>query len=362
MTRHFDFLWLFALLLLLPTDGYAPCVVFTPPEQELNGTGQRAFIVYNPQTHRVNLVPSIDFTGEATEFAIVIPTPSIPKLDTVDQRIFRDLNDLTMPVTRWRGGGGSSGCNGLTTDDADDDDDFTAAVEEGVTVISEQEVGAFDTVILTADNPMALTNWLDEHGYHHSIEDNAILQSYIDEKWIFTAMRLRVTQFGGGRRMPAQFFDATVDPILLTYTADRLIYPLRLTSISAREGADVTVYTLTPNKMHFPSARVEYANRITDSEHDAIHLRYPTLNSFIGELRYLTRLRRSFARTEMNTDFELVRHQDNQEFRRVQYLGVAFLPDFLLLGLVTASYFVWRRIRPLRRWSQTEMTQSKENN
>ena len=360
MTRHFDFLWLLVLLLLLPTDGYAPCVMFAPPDQELNGTGQRAFIAYNPQTQQVNLVPSINIRGEATEFAIVIPTPSIPKLDTVDRRIFRELNDLTTPVTRWRGGGGTSGCNVFTTEE---DGIFfdSASEEEGVTVISEQQVGAFDTVILTADNPMALTDWLDAHGYHHSIEDNAILQSYINQKWIFTAMRLS-TEFEGGERRRARFFDQPIDPILLTYRAERLIYPLRLTSISAREGTDVTVYILTPDKMHFPSAKVEYANRITDSEHDAIRLRYPTFGSFIGESRYLTRLRRSFARTEMDTDFELVRHQDNQEFRRVRYMGITFLPDLLLLGLVTIGYRVWKRIRPLRRWSQTEMTKSKEIN
>ena len=361
MTRHFNFLWLFALLLLLPTDGYAPCVMFTPPEQELNGTGQRAFIVHNPQTRQVNLVPSINIRGEATEFAIVIPTPSIPKLDTVDRRIFRELNDVTVPVTRWRGGGGSSGCNVFTTGESDDSVIFdSAAEEEGVTVISEQSVGAFDTVILTADNPMALADWLDEHGYHHSIDDNAILQNYIDQKWIFTAMRLSV-EFEGGERRPARFFDRPVDPILLTYTAERLIYPLRLTSISAREGTDVTVYILTPNKMHFPNAKVEYANRITDGERDAIRLRYPTFGSFIGESRYLTRLRRSFARTEMDTDFELVRHQDNQEFRHVRYMGVVSLPDALLLGLVAIGYFVWRRVRPLRRWSQIEKVESKEN-
>ena len=361
MTRYFNFLWLFVLLLLLPVDGYAPCVVFTPPEEELNGTGQRAFIAYNPQTQRVDLVPSINLTGEATEFAIVIPTPSIPKLDTVDRRIFRELNDLTMPLTRWRGGGGSSGCNGFTTEDSSDGVFASAGEEGGVTVISEQEVGAFDTVILTADNPMALTDWLDEHGYRHTIDDNAILQSYIDQKWVFTAMRLRVEFTGGGRRS-ARFFDQPIDPILLTYTAERLIYPLRLSSISAREGADVTVYILTSNKMHFPSARVEYSNRITDSEHDAIRLRYPTLNSFIGEMRYLTRLRRSFARTEMGTDFELVRHHDNQEFRRVRYMGITFLPDLLLLGLVAIGYRVSMRIWPLKRWLQTKMTQSKEVN
>ena len=354
MTRYSDFLWLFALLVLLPTDGYAPCVMFTPPDQELNGTGQRAFIAYNPQTRQVNLVPSINISGEATEFAVVIPTPSIPKLDTVDRRIFRELNDLTMPVTRWRGGGGSSGCNVFTTEDSGDGVFVDSAGEEdGVTVISEQEVGAFDTVILTADNPMALTDWLDEHGYRHSINDNVILQGYIDQKWVFTAMRLRVEFTGGGRRS-ARFFDQPIDPILLTYMAERLIYPLRLTSISAREGTDVTVYILTPNKMHFPSAKIEYANWITESERDAIRLRYPTLGSFIGESRYLTRLRRSFARTEMDTDFELVRHQDNQEFRRVRYMGFTSLPDILLLGLMTIGYFAWRRIRPLRRWSQTE--------
>jgi len=360
MTRYFDFLWLFVLFLLLPVDGYAPCVVFTPPEAELNGTGQRAFIAYNPQTQQVDLVPSINLTGEAAEFAVVIPTPSIPKLDTVNQRIFWELNEVTMPVTRWRGGGGTSGCNVFTTEDSSDGVFVDSASEEGgVTVISEQSVGAFDTVILTADNPMALTDWLDEHGYHHSIEDNAILQGYIDQKWIFTAMRLRVEFTEGGRRS-ARFFDQPIDPILLTYRAERLIYPLRLTSISAREGTDVTVYILTPDKMYFPSARVEYANRITDDERDAIRLRHPTLGSFIGEARYLTRLRRSFARTEMDTDFELVRHQDNQEFRRVRYMGVTFLPDLLLVGLMAAGYSAWRRIRPLRRWSQTETTQSKE--
>ncbi len=353
MTRHFDFIWLFALLLLLPTDGYAPCVVFAPPEEELNGTGQRAFIAYNPQTQQVNLVPSINISGEVTEFAVVIPTPSIPKLDTVDRRIFRELNDLTMPVTRWRGGGGSSGCNVFTTEDSDGIAVFdSASEEEGVTVISEQEVGAFDTAILTADNPMALTDWLDEHGYRHSIDDNLILQGYIDQKWVFTAMRLRV-EFTDGARRSARFFDQPIDPILLTYRAERLIYPLRLTSISAREGADVTVYILTPNKMDFPSAKVEYANWITDSERDAIRLRHPTLGSFIGESRYLTRLRRIFARTEMDIDFELVRHQDNQEFRRVRYMGITFLPDLLLVGLMAAGYSAWRRIRSLRRWSQT---------
>lgn len=360
MARHFDFLWLFVLLLFLPTDGYAPCVMFTPPDQELNGTGQRAFIVYNPQTQAVNLVPSINIRGEATEFGIVIPTPSIPKLDTVNRRIFGELNQVTSPVTRWRGGGGTSGCNVFTAEDSDDGVFFdSAGEEEGVTVISEQSVGAFDTVILTADNPMALTDWLDEHGYHHSIEDNAILQSYIDQRWIFTAMRLSAEFEGEGRR-PARFFDQPIDPILLTYRAEKLIYPLRLTSISAREGTDVTVYTLTPDKMHFPSARVEYANRITDDERDAIRLRHPTLGSFIGESRYLTRLRRSFARTEMNTDFELVRHQDSHEFRRVRYMGITFLPDILLVGLMAVGCAAWRRIRPLRRWSQTETTESKE--
>jgi hypothetical protein len=114
--------------------------------------------------------------------------------------------------------------------------------------------------------------------------------------------------------------------------------------------------------MHFPSARVEYANQITDDERDAIRLRYPTFGSFIGESRYLTRLRRSFARTEMSADFELVRHQDSEEFRRVRYMGVTFLPDLLLLGLVAIGYFAWRRVWPLRRWSHTETTKSKEIN
>ena len=227
-----------------------------------------------------------------------------------------------------------------------------APTETGVGVISGQRVGAFDTAILTANIPTALTDWLDEHGYAHSIQDITILQSYIEEKWIFTAMRLNGDQFVNGSRRTAPFFNATVDPSLMTYTTDSLIYPLRLTSLSTREGTDVTVYILSTDKRHFPGAKIEYANRITDSERDIICQRHPTVGSFIGAERYLTHLRRGFARTEMDTDIELIRHQNNQEFRRVQYLQVISFYDYFMLGLVAIGYFLLRRVPFLRRWSQ----------
>ena len=350
MTSHVArlkyWVWISLISILFPMSSYAPCVLFMPPDQQLDSTAQRAFFSYNPQMQQVYLVPSINFKGDATDFAVVIPTPSVPKLDTVDRQIFRELDTLTSPTTRWRGGS-SSGCRVFqATDDDDDDDESFATADGGVTVISEQRVGAFDTVILTADNPTALTDWLDEHDYNHSIEDDDILQSYIDQKWIFTAMRLNVEQQGDGRFRGQPFFNGTIDPILMTYSSNSLIYPLRLTSISAREGVDVIVYILSDDKMDFPSARVEYANSITDNERDAIRQRHPTFGSFIGEQRYLTRLRRSFARTEMNADFEIVRHADNREFRRVRYLQTINLVDYLLFVMITIGYFALRRIRP----------------
>ena len=348
MTKHLCFLGGVVLLLCLPIDSFAPCVLFAPPDRVLNGTGQLAFIAHNPQTQEVTLVPSIRFTSNAADFGVVIPTPSIPQLDTVNRRIFGELEDLTRRVTRWRGGDNSSGCNILSRG-ADDDDDVS--VDDGVVVISQQRVGDFDTVILTADNPMALTDWLDERGYHHSITDNTILQSYIDQKWIFTAMRLNADVLADSGVRDASLLSFSIDPILLTYTAETLTYPLRLTSISARQGADVTVYTLSSYKMGFPGAEVEYANRITDRERNAIRGRYPTVASFIGAQRYLTRLRRTFARTEMGRDFELVRHPNDSEFRRIRYLQILPFFDYLLLGLLVMVYVALRRIYRLIRRS-----------
>ncbi|MCZ6677442.1 MAG: DUF2330 domain-containing protein [Candidatus Poribacteria bacterium] len=346
MTKHLCFLWGMVLLLCLPVDSFAPCVLFGPSNRVLNGTGQLAFIAYNPQTQEVTLIPSIRFTSDAADFGVVIPTPSIPELDTVNRWIFGELEDLTRPVRRWRDRGNGSGCNILSGDFSG-----IGAGEEAdsVVVISQQRVGDFDTVILTADDPMALTDWLDERGYHHSITDNTILQSYIDQKWIFTAMRLNADVLARRGDPDAFMLNFTIDPILLTYTAETLTYPLRLTSISARQGADVTVYTLSSHKMDFPGAEVEYANRITDSERDAIRERYPTVASFIGRQRYLTRLRRTFARTEMGRDFELVRHPNNAEFRRVRYLQVLPFFDNLLLGLLVMVYVASRRIYRLIR-------------
>jgi hypothetical protein len=336
---------IFALFILFPIDGYAPCCIFTPPEQQLSGTGQRAFIVYNSQTQQVNMVPSINFNGDATDFAVVIPTPSVPKLDTVDRQLFWELDNMTRPLTRWRGGRGDSGCGGFGLGDDDDD---AATESSGVDVISEQRVGAFDTAILRADNPMALIEWLDEHGYNHSIDDDSVLQTYIDQKWVFTAMRVNADRLVDERRRPGRFWNGTIDPVELRYTAASLIYPLHLTSISAPQGSDVTVYILAEHKMDFPGATVEYANQINDREQAAIRQIHPTFESFIGEQRYLTRLQRRFARTEMKIDFELVQHQNDHEFRRVQYLQMVYLLDYLLLSLAAIGYYLFRRVR-LRR-------------
>ncbi len=317
---------------------HAHVVMFYRYEPVIYEISHRSIIIYDRENQKVGLIPQITFRGRGEDFCVVIPTPTAPRVNTVARDVFYDADHLTASISRDRG----SGC--LSSDSilvGEDDERYDSAeVAGGVDIISEQSAGIFDTVTLSADDPDALINWLQDNDYNYSANDKDILDYYIQRGWVFTAMKLNVSPESA---IP-DYYLYNVNPVLFRYSADSLLYPLRLSSINAGDRTDVVAYILSDSKMTFPGARVEYANRIDDKELDEILERYPAFGGLMGQSRYLTKLRRTFSIMEMDEDVEITPASENEEFRKVIYYGISPATDFIPLGIVAILFLAFQAL------------------
>jgi hypothetical protein len=109
-----------------------------------------------------------------------------------------------------------------------------------VNVLGRQRIGPFDAIRLAANDPTALATWLADKGFPRPDGLDANLAPYIAGHW---------------------------EPLRLTFTSDKLIYPMRL-SRSATTPQTVDLYVLAEHRMdpesvpvadHKPS--LEFAGR-----------------------------------------------------------------------------------------------------
>jgi hypothetical protein len=65
-----------------------------------------------------------------------------------------------------------------------------ARFEDPVRVLAAQRVAGYDAVVLEADDPAALSQWLRDHGYDSRPELRDWLTPYVENKWKLTAFKL----------------------------------------------------------------------------------------------------------------------------------------------------------------------------
>ncbi len=87
--------WLLtAAIALLPAGaaiGDAACGCFSAKDAPVLQTAEQAFITWDPRENveTITIQPRVE--GSAADFAIVVPTPSRPKLDTMPRDFFKHL-------------------------------------------------------------------------------------------------------------------------------------------------------------------------------------------------------------------------------------------------------------------------------
>ncbi len=212
----------------------------------------------------------IQYTGEAEDFAWVLPAPSLPSLDVSHNLIFQQLQFATQPF--------------FQLDFEEDSEcfffppfvrflDAEVAASSDVEVISEDQVGPYNTAIITSDDPDAVVTWLRDNDYDVSGLGASLIAPYVQEGFYFVALRLAKDKDTGD-----------IQPLALTYEAEMPGIPIRLTAVATEADLGVTAWVLGQNRaipdnylhMEINEARIDwlnggfnYAEVVTEAVNDA---------------------------------------------------------------------------------------------
>jgi MYXO-CTERM domain-containing protein len=168
----------------------------------------------------------IQYEGEAERFAWVVPLYAVPEISVGSDPLFVRLTEGTAP--RWS----------RTRDCAPPSStSFTPALDlgsdDGPEVVLETTVGAFEVVVLQGGTAAEVIQFLGDNGYAQDPAATPILQEYLDEGFLFAAVKLT-----------ASASTDSIHPLVFRFTGDEPCVPIRLTRIAAEQDMGIRVYFL----------------------------------------------------------------------------------------------------------------------
>jgi hypothetical protein len=346
---------LIAVLFLLSTTA-APVLAdggFFPDSmyRDLYESAQKAVILYGNGTE--HLILSVSFEGDAEDFAWVIPVPDKPEIAVTDPDLFWELSDLT--ATEIPKNGGGFGCLGGTEGEME---------EEGVDVIEEQVVGPYATAILSATNATALADWLNANGYIFPEDGEEIVSEYIEKEWYFVATKINaivdVDLFWYGGEASEALAEGAIEPIILSFASDEIVYPLRITSLSAT-APEVLLYVFTDYIMvpkQYPlyigygnwednAFTLEFGEAVSVEDLSEYEILPELVSTYLsGDEFHLTKLRGTVTADQM-VDIQLLSYEEGDSLGSLAQTNANGGDIFVLAIIVgpVCGLYLWRRNR-----------------
>ncbi|MGB0907105.1 MAG: DUF2330 domain-containing protein [Maricaulaceae bacterium] len=191
-----------------------------------------------------------DYIGDPTEFAMVIPVPTVitkeqvhvsktSLLDHLDAytapRLVEYFDENPCDRPRYEKMRMSSGAALPSIADMS-----VEAESLGVTIEESFSVGEYDILILSAKESDGLQVWLESNGYKIPKGAGRTLGSYIkqDMKFFVAKVNLEEKAKQGGEMLR---------PIAVAYESPKFMLPIRLGTVNANGDQDLFVYALTRN-------------------------------------------------------------------------------------------------------------------
>ena len=228
-------------------------------------TGENILFVKDGQRVEAHIQIQYNPDTDASQFAWVIPVPTVPEFSVGSQALFDNLLNGSVP----RYGRNVS----FTCDDnnfADSTGDSAASSDGGEsgsgdtgggdpTVVVQETVGAYDITVLQGGTVESLMQWLGDNGYTQDPAAEPVFADYLGKDFLFVALKLTT--------------NAEVDeihPIVLTQEGPEVdaCIPLLLTAVAAEENMEVRSFflgdhrTVPTNYKHVEvnPLRIDWAN------------------------------------------------------------------------------------------------------
>jgi alpha-tubulin suppressor-like RCC1 family protein len=222
---------------------------FTKGESVAVSTDQRAIIIKNGD--EISMTFSTAYSGEGDDFSWIIPTPVAPMISDVSETgelgetAFDIFQEYTAPISRLSIGGGWGRAS-------------KPASVSPVTVYGKVQLEHYEVGILGAATASPLLAWLESNGYAVDSVSAKVLDAYTREGWDFVAVKL----VPGSRR---HYENEFLPPLNIRYRHDRLVFPLRISSVSTAGRAAITLYVIaesTVSSSNLPTRNLVFAQSI----------------------------------------------------------------------------------------------------
>ncbi len=189
-----------------------------------------------------------DFQGEPSEFAMVIPAPTVLKREQIhvtENGIIDHLDAYTAP--RLVEYFDEDPCNMVVLEEGivmmaptveGPTDGVGGAARLGVTIEASYTVGEYDILILSAKESDGLETWLTQNDYKIPEGASDVLASYIKQGMKFFVAKVNLEahdQLGGG----------TLRPLQIAFESEKFMLPIRLGTVNSKGKQELILYTLT---------------------------------------------------------------------------------------------------------------------
>jgi hypothetical protein len=213
-----------------------------PPGQNADSqiTGER--MIFSISTLQSTLYDEITYSGSPASFAWVLPIKGKADVGLSADLLFSTLDLATSstvlepptncppPPTCNYGGGADAGA-ALASGGSG------GSANQGVTVLSQAQVGPYETVQLSSKDGSALTNWLTSNGYNIPASDQPSIDHYVAEGMDFLALKL--VPGAGVKRM---------QPVRVTIPGAFPVLPLRMVAVGTGANTGITLWIVADGR------------------------------------------------------------------------------------------------------------------
>ncbi|MGD0999958.1 MAG: DUF2330 domain-containing protein [Candidatus Brocadiia bacterium] len=359
-----------AILCCASAIAFADGTVFVQGIAKPRIPDQSALITFDGKTERLVIETAIE--GEGTEFAWVVPVPSMPKVEAATPGLFPTLRAITSPrlvgySSDWPGLPILGILAGILIWWGIESGRWTGPVvtfvilavllsgfvfsafrsagpipspmmSGGINVLDRKIVGLYETVTISGTDGKNISDWLNSNGFKVARDRQAALTQYAKEGWVFVAGRFR--------RESAEAGQFRAHPLSFTFATSRAVYPMRLTGIENGPVA-LDLYAVGNEEavaapfVRQRAGRLDFdANKDRD---DFIPLSHEALQSYCRGFFALTALSATLSPEQMKDDLYLT-WKPLTPFRPVYYMRQTALAwaspiaagVFVLLSIVCA--------------------------
>jgi hypothetical protein len=224
-------------------------------DAKLFNQASQVIIARDSSTNTTTITMVSDYQGNVSNFALVVPVPSVLQKDqvrTIDPKIVQRLDAYSAPRLVEYQDEDPCGAVGIYDIASPDEPGYVGPPVQGsVKIEAQYSVGEYEIVVLSATESGALENWLLQNGYNIPQNARAALKPYIEKGMKFFVAKVNLERYNAGGL-------TTLQPLQMRFQTPDFMLPLQLGMVNAKGTQDLIVYALTNE-----TGRVEVKNHPT---------------------------------------------------------------------------------------------------